>query len=423
MGAGTIEFGADRVRRGRVGGVNAAVRQRLEGDAEIEVRQSVLLVLRVENVRYAVHGAEAAGLDVVIVIANAAIEDHEVIVVGGVEQIEALRIDGDLGWPAGPGRVAADIGERELRIKDIDLGDVSAGGSARKLLRTHADIAVDAGDLARNLDAAQRGVIPAVGVELVSRFRLVREVLGDLIAALRIGAERPENRARRRVRQIRDRRLRQRADVVEHRALKAGLVAQRQIRRDVDLAGHRADILLDAVIVAVDEAVEIVAVGAEIRERAADGVVEAGAGGRRTRPVVRHAEIRQAVQIGMDVARGQLHGVERRPLRGDETAVAIVLDIGAAGDAGILEQSARAHRERRADHLVDVEHHSVGVVGRERRIHVIEAFFGRGLLGHDVDRAAGGAAAGKGRARAAQDFDLLGEEVFAHADAGVAHAV
>jgi len=65
----------------------------------------------------------------------------------------------------------------------------------------------------------------------------------------------------------------------------------------------------------------------------------------------------------------------------------------------------------------------LGAVGAERGVHVVEAFFPRRLLGDDVDRAAGGAAACKGRARAAQDFDLLGEEILAHADAGVAHAV
>ena len=125
----------------------------------------------------------------------------------------------------------------------------------------------------------------------------------------------------------------------------------------------------------------------------------------------------------MDVARVQLHRIKRRPLRGDETAVAIVLDVIAAGDTGVLKQPAGANGQRRADHLVDVEHHPLGVVGAESGVHVVEALLGRRLLGHDVDRAAGGATTGKGRTRPAQDLDLFGEEVFAHADAGVADAV
>src|SRR5262249_35823361 len=119
----------------------------------------------------------------------------------------------------------------------------------------------------------------------------------------------------------------------------------------------------------------------------------------------------------------QFYGVERRPLRGNESTVAIVLDVIAAGDAGVLEQAARANRQRRADHLVDVEHHPLGVVGAERGVHVVEALLGRRLLGHDVDRAAGYASAGKGRSGTAEYLDLLGEKVLANADAGVTDAV
>src|SRR5262249_678252 len=139
--------------------------------------------------------------------------------------------------------------------------------------------------------------------------------------------------------------------------------------------------------------------------------------------VVGHAEIRNAGQLGMDVVAGDLDRIDRLPGRGDEAAVAVVGDVVAARDVGVLEQTAGAHRPGRADHLVDVERHTLGLVGTERGVCVIEALLGRRLLGHDVDRAAGGAAAGKGRGRAAQDFHLLGEEVLAHADAGVADAV
>ena len=57
------------------------------------------------------------------------------------------------------------------------------------------------------------------------------------------------------------------------------------------------------------------------------------------------------------------------------------------------------------------------------RVHIVEAFFGRRLLGDDVDSAACDAAAGKGRAGTAEDLDLFGEEVLADADAGITDAV
>ena len=44
--AGAIEFGADRVRRRRIGRIDAAIRQRLQRQAEVEVRHAVLLLLR-----------------------------------------------------------------------------------------------------------------------------------------------------------------------------------------------------------------------------------------------------------------------------------------------------------------------------------------------------------------------------------------
>ena len=102
----------------------------------------------------------------------------------------------------------------------------------------------------------------------------------------------------------------------------------------------------------------------------------------------------------MDVVASDLHRIDRLPGRRDETAVAIVGDVVAARNIGILEQPAGAHGECRADHLVDVERHPLGLVGAERGVPVVEALLGRRLLGHDVDRAAGGAAAGKGRGRA-----------------------
>ena len=106
----------------------------------------------------------------------------------------------------------------------------------------------------------------------------------------------------------------------------------------------------------------------------------------------------------------------------EEGAPAIVGHVVAAGDVGILEQAAGAHREGRVDDLVDVERDALGPVGAELGIHALEVDVA-GLLGDDVDRAAGGAAAGIGRCRAAQDLDLLGEEVLADRHRGIADAV
>ena len=48
--AGAVEFGADRIRRRRIGDIDAAVRQRLQGQAEIEIRHPELRRLRAEQV-------------------------------------------------------------------------------------------------------------------------------------------------------------------------------------------------------------------------------------------------------------------------------------------------------------------------------------------------------------------------------------
>ena len=106
-----------------------------------------------------------------------------------------------------------------------------------------------------------------------------------------------------------------------------------------------------------------------------------------------------------------------------KSTVTIVGHVVAPGDVGILEQAADTHREGRTDHLVDVNRHALGPVRAERGVLVVEALLGRRLLGDDVDGAAGGAAAGERRGGPAQDFDLLGEEVLADADTGIADTV
>src|SRR6266508_4362387 len=99
-------------------------------------------------------------------------------------------------------------------------------------------------------------MLPSGEAEFVGRFGLVGDVFGHLIAALRIKADR--------LGRI-DRSFRKRSDVVEHRALNPALVTQGQVRRNRDFASNRADVLLNAVIIAVDESIESVAVDAEIR--------------------------------------------------------------------------------------------------------------------------------------------------------------
>ncbi|MFK4540025.1 hypothetical protein ABIA00_008208 [Bradyrhizobium ottawaense] len=139
-------------------------------------------------------------------------------------------------------------------------------------------------------------------------------------------------------------------------------------------------------------------------------------------PVIGHAEIRQTAEVGVDVVRGDLDVARRGVLGRDEGAPAIVGHIIAAGDVGVLEQAARAHREGGIDDLVDVERDALCVVGPELGIHALEIAIAR-LLGDDVDGAAGGAAAGIGGRGTAQNLDLLGEEVLADGHGGIADAV
>ena len=194
--------------------------------------------------------------------------------------------------------------------------------------------------------------------------------------------------------------LRQRADIGQQRVLRAGPAGQRDAVGDLVLARQRAEVLPRGLEVAIDEAVPILSRDADLGDRPI------------ALPVVGHAEVRQAAEVGVDVVRRDLDVVGRRPLGRDEAAPAIVGDIVAAGDVGVLEHAAGANREGRADHLVDVERDALGVVGAERALGVVEVAVAR-LLGDDIDGAAGGAAAGIGRGRATQDLDLLGEEVFA----------
>ena len=265
----TVQFGADRVRRRGVGRIDTGVRQRLVDNAEVVIRQPEIRRLRTERVRFTVHRRKPVRVDAVIVIADAAIQEQHVVPVGGVEHVNALGIDADIGRKAGELRIGAERKIGELRAEDIDAGHRSAGvGAAGQRFRHQPVIFIEADAFARRFDAGDRIVPPRAGIELEGRLGLVGQHVGDLITALRIGGERPQQR----IRIGNERRFRQRADIIEHRALQPGLVAQDQIGRDRDFDIGGPDVLLDAVVIAIDEAVEIIAAGAEIRERAAGRV-------------------------------------------------------------------------------------------------------------------------------------------------------
>ena len=162
-------------------------------------------------------------------------------------------------------------------------------------------------------------------IELVSRLGLVGGHIGDLIAALRIGAQRPAGRRTRK-----DGVLRDGADIVQCRSRSAHLVADDEVRSNLDFGVDRSDVLLDLEEIAVHEPIKSIAIDAEFGERPAGrscGV----------RPIIGHAEIRQSMQVGANVIGGDLDRVDRRPLDRDEPAVAIVRGMAAAGDIGVLK--------------------------------------------------------------------------------------
>jgi len=74
----------------------------------------VLLFLRTKRVRPIVHRAETARLDVVVIIANAAIQNDEVVIIGGVDQITACGVDGDLGRQPDNRGLPANVRKGEL---------------------------------------------------------------------------------------------------------------------------------------------------------------------------------------------------------------------------------------------------------------------------------------------------------------------
>src|SRR6266702_7806181 len=84
--ARAVKLGTHRIRRRRISRIDTAVRQRLQRYTEVEVRQPELGALRAERLDSA-DRAVAAGLDGVVVVADAAVEDDEIAVVRAIHRI------------------------------------------------------------------------------------------------------------------------------------------------------------------------------------------------------------------------------------------------------------------------------------------------------------------------------------------------
>src|SRR6185437_11478142 len=424
--AGAVELGAHRIRRSRIGDIDAGDRQRLYRGAEIEVRHSEIRSLVAPGAhrsRRRAYVGPTTRLDAVVVVTDPAVEDDQIVVVGGIDQVTAHGIDGDLRRLPGQ----AWRGKRFERVSRIEYaragrrpGAAERAATAAVSFRGLPEIGVDAVDFAGNLHARDGGMMPASGVEFVRRLALVIDDVSLLTTALRVRGERSRHRT------LGYRRFRDRADVIQQRSRGPNLVAEHQVGRNLDLDIVGCDVLMNREEVAIHDAVEGIAIataetwigtagiGVERYGLAGrEGVRHAGSGG--VRPIIRHAEIRQAVDVGVKVVRGDLHAIDGLPGRRHEPAAAIVGSVVAAFDVAFLEHAAGADREGRADQLVDVERDAFARIGRDRLVHIVEAFFGRRLLGDDVDRAARRATAGKRRTGTTQDLDLLGEEILANA--------
>src|SRR5580693_201050 len=156
--AGAVKFSAYRVRRRRIGKIDAGYRDRLPRDAEVEIRHQEIRGLLPEDARNSFRGAKTAGFDIVVIVADAAIEDQDIVVIRAIDQISARGVDGDPGGQPGQRRGRSKRSECIRRIEYADAAQrAGTGKGAAGALRSQAIIRVDAGYLAGHLDAGDRG--------------------------------------------------------------------------------------------------------------------------------------------------------------------------------------------------------------------------------------------------------------------------
>jgi hypothetical protein len=183
------------------------------------------------------------------------------------------------------------------------------------------------------------------------------------------------------------------------------------------LQPDRADVGLRPAEVAIDEAVEIVAVAAVI------GTHDAHAGRQVRRTVeVRDARIGHVVRIEVVEAEGRRSRTVEAERERRREAEAAARHFVATGDAGIVAHQRDAECRVFADAVVRVDRGAL-VVGRAGA----ERDFGEVLrdrqLADEIDAAAAVGAAAVDRVRALDDFDAVDRERLARLRAGIAHAV
>src|SRR5262249_42779615 len=120
----------------------------------------------------------------------------------------------------------------------------------------------------------------------------------------------------------------------------------------------------------------------------------------------------------------ELEGIGRLYGGCEQPAPPLVLHvIVTAGDVGIVEQDVAAHSKARADHLVDINRRAHRLVGSEHRRDIEEVVLVVGLLGDDIDRAAGDTAPTDGAAGPLVDLHLIDGEGLTRGISGIAKAV
>ena len=164
--------------------------------------------------------------DLIAVVAHAAVQDDGVLPVGGVDDIEGLAVDIVAGRISDQRRDVGEWHERVARLIDRLVARAPLPLNAPpKRFRCKPGIAVDPDALVGDLEPDRGRVLDRPGVELERGLFLVRQDVDPLVAALRAGGERPIAGVGMR----RNRRVRQRADIGQHRVLGAGPAGQRQM--------------------------------------------------------------------------------------------------------------------------------------------------------------------------------------------------